>query len=373
MTDDDAVPPATHDPESVGASVPSTYAEPDSATGADEVVGRHRGPDEVVGDSTADAGGYVGTHAATDVDSDGVESAEPETELPVAATPMVIGSDTVTPSDATAGADDDEPVKKRKHGSFARELPILIAVALILALVIKAFLVQAFYIPSESMQNTLQPGDRVLVNKLIYHFRGIHRGEVVVFDGNDTSFRPEVTVSHSKNPVVRFFRSIAGALGVAPAGEKDFIKRVIGVAGDHVACCDSHGRVTVNGTPLDEPYLYPGDSPNSGDPPFSVTVPKGHIWVEGDHRSDSADSRAYIHEPGGGFVPTSKVIGRAFVKVWPPSRIGTLAVPKTFSSIAADVLLPVNRAPALAGGVVATLPLGLYRARRRRKRARRTR
>jgi signal peptidase I len=260
--------------------------------------------------------------------------------------------------------------KRKRRSSFARELPILIAIALLLALLIKAFLVQAFFIPSGSMENTLHVGDRVLVNKLIYRFRGIHRGEVVVFNGNDTSFRPEVTIHQYSNPVVRFFRSIAGAIGVAPAGEKDFIKRVIGVGGDHVACCDSKGRVTVNGTPLDEPYLFPGDSPNAGHGPFSVTVPKDHLWVMGDHRSNSADSREYINEPGGGFVPTDKVIGRAFVKVWPPSHIGTLPVPKTFRSIAADVLVPATQAPAVAG-VVGTVPIGLLRWRRRRRRARR--
>jgi signal peptidase I len=278
------------------------------------------------------------------------------------------------PTDATATV---EPVatvaparKRKRRSSFARELPILIAIALLLALLIKAFLVQAFYIPSGSMENTLHVGDRVLVNKLIYRFRGIHRGEVVVFNGNDTSFRPEVTIHQSSNPVVRFFRSIAGALGVAPAGEKDFIKRVIGVGGDHVACCDSKGRVTVNGTPLIEPYLYPGDSPNAGHGPFSVTVPKDHLWVMGDHRSNSADSREYINEPGGGFIPSNKVIGRAFVKVWPPGHIGTLPVPKTFRSIAADVLVPATQSPAVAG-VVGTVPIGLLRWRRHRRRARR--
>ena len=243
--------------------------------------------------------------------------------------------------------------------------------ALILALLIKAFLVQAFYIPSGSMENTLHVGDRVLVNKLVYHFRGIHRGEVVVFNGDDTSFRQEVAIHTSKNPVVRFFRSIAGALGVAPPGEKDFIKRVIGVGGDHVACCDNQGRLTVNGIALNEPYLFPGNTPNSGHAPFSVTVPAKHLWVMGDHRGNSADSRDYINQPGGGFVPTSKVIGRAFVKVWPPSHIGGLPVPKTFNSLAADVLEPTTGAPALAGGVLGAMPVGLVLRRRRRRATRR--
>src|SRR3954447_24598351 len=128
----------------------------------------------------------------------------------------------------------------QKRSSFLRELPILIAVALVLALLIKAFLVQAFYIPSESMEDTLHIGDRVLVNKLVYHTRSIHRGEIVVFNGKDTSFEnaPEVTSSQPKNAIARFVRSIGSAIGIAPPGEKDFIKRVIGVGGDHVVCCD---------------------------------------------------------------------------------------------------------------------------------------
>jgi len=228
--------------------------------------------------------------------------------------------------------------------------------------------VQAFYIPSGSMENTLHVGDRVLVNKLVYRFRDVHRGEIVVFNGDDTNFQPEVQYKTSNNPIARFFHSFASAIGVAPPGEKDFIKRVIGVAGDHVACCDKKGRVTVNGKPLDEPYLYPGNSPS--DQQFSVVVPKDRIWVMGDHRAASQDSRAYIGQPGGGFVPTNKVIGRAFVKVWPPSHMGTLPVPKTFSSLAADVLDPGGGAPSVAAGVLGAVPVAWALRVRRRRRSR---
>jgi signal peptidase I len=262
------------------------------------------------------------------------------------------GSSTGDGGDAAGEGGADTTEAKKKSGSFLRELPILIAVALVLALLIKAFLVQAFYIPSGSMEETLRVGDRVLVNKLVYRFRSIHRGEIVVFNGDDTSFQPEVSNPPPSNPIARALRSFASALGVAPPGEKDFIKRVIGVEGDRVACCDSEGRVTVNDIPLNESYLYPNDSPSEQE--FSVEVPDDYIWVMGDHRSASQDSRAYVDQPGGGFIPTRKVIGRAFVKVWPPSHMGTLGVPKTFDQEALKSLgwgaaLPVDPALGVAG------------------------
>jgi signal peptidase I len=231
--------------------------------------------------------------------------------------------------DVAAGA---EGSKQRKRG-FWRELPFLILIALVLALLIKTFLVQAFFIPSGSMERTLHGcpgcrGDRVLVNKLVYRFREPHRGEIVVFRGppswQDTPDSPATTPG---NPVARFFHDVGSALGVAAPSSKDFIKRVIGVGGDHVVCCDSEGRITVNGHPLDEPYLYPGAKPS--EQPFDVTVPPHRLWVMGDHRNESADSRSHEADHSG-TIATSDVIGRAFVKVWPPSRWGILGVPKTF-------------------------------------------
>jgi signal peptidase I len=266
---------------------------------------------------------------------------------------------------------EEEPPKDEKRGSFLRELPVLIAVALVLALLIKAFLVQAFYIPSGSMENTLRIGDRVLVNKLVYRFRDIHRGEIVVFNGNNTSFEesPETTCTPPKNAILRAFRSFASAIGVAPPCEKDFIKRVIGISGDRVECCDAQGRVTVNSVPLDEPYIFPGDKP-SNDKFGPVTVPKGRIWVMGDHRSASQDSRAHISSPDGGMVPVHKVVGRAFVKVWPLSHVGGLPVPKTFSQKALNTLgspfTETGADPALALGALGAFPvLGLRRRRSR--------
>jgi signal peptidase I len=233
--------------------------------------------------------------------------------------------------DAAGGADDQGvTVSDRRHSAIYRELPFLVLVALVLALLIKTFLVQAFFIPSGSMERTLHgcpgcSGDRVLVNKLLYDVRPIHRGEIVVFRGPE-SWAPEVTLSRPGNVVTRVLRSIGSAVGVAPAGEKDFIKRVIAVGGDTVQCCDSRGRVTVNGHPLDEPYVYQDDHAPFG----PVTVPKGRLWVMGDHRSFSYDSRGHMSDGQDGTIPVGNVVGRAFVIVWPPSRWRVLGVPGTF-------------------------------------------
>lgn len=241
------------------------------------------------------------------------------------------------PRAAEGGPDAEERAReasgaKTRHrsGSFWRELPILVVVALGLALLIKAFLVQAFYIPSGSMEDTLKVGDRVLVNKVVYRLRDVRRGEVVVFNGLD-SFTPEVDVPPPRSALERVWRAVASAIGVAPPGERDFIKRVIAVPGDTVRCCDGNGRVVVNGRPLDEPYLFPGDLP-SEEPFGPLSVPPGRLWVMGDHRSASADSRSHLDDPGGGTVPADRVIGRAFVIVWPAGRFATLPVPDTFAA-----------------------------------------
>lgn len=254
---------------------------------------------------------------------------------------------------------------EKKHGSLLRELPVLVVVALGLALLIKAFLVQAFYIPSGSMENTLQVGDRVLVNKVVYHLRDIERGDVVVFNGLD-SFTPEVPYEEPDNPVARTLRSIAAAFGVAPPGEKDFIKRVVGIPGDRVACCDDSGRVTVNGVPLDETYVFPGNS--ASDLPFDVTVPEGRLWVMGDHRAASADSRSHLGDPGGGTVPADKVIGRAFVVVWPLTRMATVPIPETFNQPALQALEVTTAAlPVVLGSALAVPVVALSRRARRRQ------
>jgi len=222
--------------------------------------------------------------------------------------------------------------------SFWKELPILLVIAFGLAFLVKTFLVQAFYIPSGSMENTLAIGDRVLVNKVVYRTRDIARGDIVVFNGVD-SFTPEVQITPPSDPVGKAVDWFGRTFGFAPPDERDFVKRVIGIAGDHVVCCDSGGHVTVNGVALQETdYLYPGNAPSTMS--FDVVVPDGKLWVMGDHRAASSDSRAHLGDPGGGFVPTDRVIGRAFAIVWPLSDLSLLPIPDTFAQPALDKAAP---------------------------------
>jgi signal peptidase I len=214
----------------------------------------------------------------------------------------------------------------RRKRSFWREFPILVVVALLLAVIIKTYAIQAFFIPSGSMENTLEINDRVLVNKLVYDVRSIHRGDIVVFNG-DGSWDPG-TAPRDTNFVVKFGQGFASMFGFGHPGDI-LIKRVIGLPGDTVACCDAQGRVTVNGVPLTEQtYLYPGDAPS--EIRFNVVVPPSRLWVMGDHRLISDDSRNHLGQPGGGTIPENAVIGRAFVIIWPISRWRFLPIPATF-------------------------------------------
>ena len=221
-----------------------------------------------------------------------------------------------------------KPGKKKK--SFWRELLTIVVAAAVLTLLVKAFLVQVYRIPSASMENTLQIGDRVLVNKVVYHLRGIDRGDVIVFSGQD-SWGPDAPPPPS-NPVVRVFDDVLSGLGLH-SDQTYYIKRVIGLPGDHVVCCDAQGRITVNGVALNESqYVYPGEQPSTIK--FNVVVPAGHVWVMGDHRGDSEDSRYHPDDPGGGAIPQSQVVGRAFFIIWPPSQFKDLPIPSTFQQAA---------------------------------------
>ncbi len=267
------------------------------------------------------------------------------------------------------------PAKKRAHKQrpFWLEVVVLLCVAFGIALLVHTFLFQAFYIPSGSMENTLHVGDRVLVNRLSYKVGHVQRGQIVVFNGED-SWTPEATTPPASNPVSGALRDVGSFLGFASAGEKDFIKRVIGVPGDHVTCCDAQGRIQVNGKALDETYLAAGipavhtTTEVNAARHFDIVVPHGRLWVEGDHRDDSADSRSHTGDPGGGTIPESKVIGRAFVIVWPVKHWGGLGIPAAFNGVpkgasaAAAVTLPY------AAGGLAVLPFGVWRARKRRRR-----
>jgi signal peptidase I len=240
--------------------------------------------------------------------------------------------------------DDDESSRRwrvqrrrRKPMPLWQELPLLLMVAFCLAVLIRTFLLQAFYIPSGSMEGTLLVGDRVLVNKIVYDVRDPERGEIVVFRGTD-DWAPENPVDTDVGFFAKLGRTIGDLVGISQPGEKDFIKRVIGLPGDVIACCDVNGNVTVNGYSLDErPYL-PDDhnSPRDRAPTprecgsrifGPVTVAPGQIFVMGDHRLVSQDSRCQ------GQVPIDNVIGRAFVVVWPSQRWEGLSVPATFGQV----------------------------------------
>lgn len=232
-----------------------------------------------------------------------------------------------------ADAEMSKSQSSAKKGSFWKELPILIVIALVLAFVIRTWLMQAFYIPSTSMENTLLVGDRVLVNKVVYQIRDIERGEVIVFNGDGSWDDPNtVQIPEPTNPISGAFTWVQQQLGAAPSG-KEYIKRVIGLPGDTVECCDEQNRVLVNGEPLDEEaYLYPG-SIESHTEFGPIEVGEGQLWLMGDHRAISHDSRSNQNNPGGGTVPIDHVVGRAFVIIWPFDQAGSLSVPPAFEEV----------------------------------------
>ena len=220
-------------------------------------------------------------------------------------------------------------MSSRGKGSALRELPILLVSALILSMIVKTFFVQFFYIPSGSMENTLLVNDRVGVNKFGALFSDIKRGEVVVFrDPADWLSVP----TNEDTGLKKVAKDALVFVGVLPDPSKQYlIKRVIGVGGDRVVCCNASDQIEVNGSPITEPYIYPGDKPSDSE--FDVTVPKGFIWVMGDHRGASADSRFHTQDPNKGMVPLDKVTGRALFVIWPLSNLGILEVGKDLSKI----------------------------------------
>lgn len=191
----------------------------------------------------------------------------------------------------------------RKPLAFLRELPGLIIIAFLLALLIKSFLVQAFYIPSQSMEPTLEVGDRVLVNKVVLRFREPHRGEVIVFE-NPQAIEPD------RNPLSAFWNWVTEGLGFASNPEKDFIKRVIGLPGETIEV--NRGKVLINGKPIDEPYLNTQEDLSDFGP---FKVPEDQFFMMGDNRANSQDSRSTL-----GPIPKGKIVGKAFIVLWPPSR-----------------------------------------------------
>jgi len=222
----------------------------------------------------------------------------------------------------------------RRQVPLWQELPLLVIIAFSLALVIKTFLLQAFFIPSGSMENTLLVKDRVLVNKVVYQFRAPQRGEVIVFRGTD-SWAPETDLQQPNGFLANAGRTVGSLVGLGTPDEKDFIKRVIGVPGDVVQCCDPQGRLLVNGQPLDEDAYVFDNNPIDQRAFGPITVPQGRLFMMGDHRGNSQDSRAYVGDEFKGTIPIDQVIGRAFVKVWPVSSWDDLPVPGSFDAVPA--------------------------------------
>ncbi|MTE21209.1 signal peptidase I [Streptomyces sp. TRM43335] len=224
-------------------------------------------------------------------------------------------------------------MRRRRRLSMTKEIPVLVGVALLIALVLKTFLVQAFVIPSGSMEQTIRIDDRVLVDKLTPWFGARpERGDVVVFKDPGGWLPPQEEPERDDPVGIKQARQFLTFIGLLPSDdEQDLIKRVIGVGGDTVKCCDADGRVTVNGTPLDEPYLHPGNAPSGM--PFEVEVPENRIFVMGDHRANSADSRYHLDEPGKGTVPEDLVVGKAVVIAWPYSHWRRLEEPGTYASV----------------------------------------
>jgi signal peptidase I len=281
------------------------------------------------------------------------------------------------------GLDDDEQARVRpvakgrrrrlKPVKLWKELPILFGVALLLALIIKTFFVQAYFIPSQSMQHTIEPGDRVLVNKLTPWFGWTpQRGQIVVF--KDPGGWLDPSDIKKDNAVVSGIKKAFAFVGLLPAGnEQDLIKRVVGVPGDVVECKGMGHPVTVNGVPLDEhTYLYrsaDGQIDDASQTAFGpLTVPAHSVFVLGDHRSDSGDSRVHLQEKSQGMVPYSNMQGHAFVRIWPVTRIGGLGTPSTFSlKSPAQALQSAATVPPLLWGFTFAVPLRAGWLRRRQR------
>jgi len=257
---------------------------------------------------------------------------------------------TQRPGHEPAERSDDDTASPRRSGRrpmpLWQELPILLVIAFCAAALIRTFVVQPFFIPSGSMEQTLLVGDRVAVNKFVYDFREPRRGEIVVFRG-PPAWAPQFGPDPDAGFVSNLGRSLGDLIGISRPGDKDFIKRIIAVGGDRVKCCDEQGRITVNGVPLEEPYVpanSPLEIPSNGMECLSrrfdeVLVGEGELFVMGDHRLVSQDSRC------NGTVPVENVVGHAFAVIWPSASWSRLPVPETFDQVPDAAVAQATAAP----------------------------
>ncbi|MBN9611989.1 MAG: signal peptidase I [Actinobacteria bacterium] len=225
------------------------------------------------------------------------------------------------------------PEQRRRSGLlvFLRDLLVILVVAFLISFLLKTFLVRSFYIPSGSMEHTLEINDRVLVNQLVPKVVPVKRGDIVVFRDPGGWLGPSVP-QVAPGPLEQVLQTI----GLAADTSNDYvIKRVIGLPGDHVVCCDAQGRVSINGVSITEPYvLMPSGQTAASGIDFDVTVPAGKLWMMGDNRYNSADSRFHMNEPGKGFLPEEDVVGRAFLLNWPLNRFTWLGdYPEVFAKV----------------------------------------
>jgi signal peptidase I len=289
-------------PDGEATADPNTHA----GAGADPATGVEPGTDPTTPDAGVEAGTPAPGRPATEpggpkgIGPDGGFAAGPATKGGLA---------TASPASSVPGDAARHRGKGKGPLSFLRELPALIIIAFLLALLIKSFLVQAFYIPSGSMEPTLDIGDRVLVNKLAYKFNPPSRGDVIVFSNPNPGVQPH------RNVFSAFFHWVTEGLGFSAPQDEDFIKRVIGLPGETVE--ERGGVIYIDGKPLDEPYLSPIKDTRAYGP---VRVKADHLIVLGDNRTNSNDSRFDL-----GQIPIDKVIGKAFIKIWPPGHFGGLA------------------------------------------------
>lgn len=339
------------------------------------------------GSSAAGAGGE--TAAPPGPEEPAPDGANPaRTTEPIAAqrSEAYADGDAEVPHRAADDTDPAPPMSRRQRRrekraqrsgfvQWMRELPIMLAIAFLIAVLLRSFVVQAFWIPSGSMEQTLHgcagcTGDRILVNRMSYWFSDPEPGDIVVFQA-PSSWEAEVPVDEPDNPLGQSWLWVKRLVGAAPPAERDLVKRVIATEGQTIECCDAQNRVLVDGKPLHEPYIYlDGQDPSAPDAITSfgpVTVPEGRMFVMGDHRNASADSRAHLDDQYQGTVPVDAVIGRAFVVLWPFDRFTWLSPqnPQASAAQAASAApLPLLDPPVLAMLLVA--PVAAVRGVRRK-------